>query len=263
MPEKNAEKAYKIAKKNWKIIDEAVTHSINEKLVANGKRRLRRSALSNIHIKDFFGSGVYGYVWPTSVPYNRWAVKVTTDPLEADNTLAVILDDELRTHPGIVYFGDIWRIHGQAAYVILKEEMPDAGEGLPERSIDLLFTLHDISDMHNRDLDIPHSKSFKKAARDLESMERAMQNNPLFKHLIEFRWLFREKYGIALLDLHNENVGFRRHNMQGQTIPKLPYKHNEGKSAKYLSIMELGISDLLDFEHEIPRLANPDWIETI
>ena len=258
------------AKQYWPVIDRAVTKSINRMHRDAGLPDLPMSALAGISERDHLGCGAYGCAYLANTPHGRWVVKVTSDVREAKNTAAVIEYDPLRHHPGIVYFADIWQLGTQRIYAILKEELavdstlvdyPEYGDlsTLDFDSKEFNSAVRLFKDNARKNKGAVHPSVLKEVddTEDILNEHRAhMLKNPLFSQLVDFHLLFQDTYGIALLDLHAGNVGFRHHDMSEEVID-LPYQHPEGKVADYFVALELGVSNIEDYQPDIPRIGNP------
>ena len=185
------------------------------------------------------GSGYYGLVMKTTE--KKLVVKVSSDRDEGFFNQLVLTDPYLRSSKGLPFIFDCFHIPEWSAYVILRENVRYGLETLPSssplaRSIPILDTFgertmrieQDLTDILNS-LQKPTSSIHKdefimvfKEAKGLVRSEiiKAYKKLPhtsksskyhasmgVLKHALD-------KYGIALWDLHEDNLGSHQYDMR-------------------------------------------------
>jgi hypothetical protein len=138
-----------IASRYWQRIDYALTQQLarlGEPAAAN-----LCTALEGIDSRHILGCGVWGCVWRLAST-ERWVVKITLDPYEGPIVAAIMHRPHLRTHPGVIYYGGVWRVPEKFvyhdgkiydAYVILREKALPFSRRQPGLSMLDMPTLND------------------------------------------------------------------------------------------------------------------------
>lgn len=189
-------------------------------------------------MRKVLGSGYYGVVLSTS--NKKLVVKVTSDADEGYFNMLVMEDDYLRYNPGLPFILDCFHIPEWGAYVILRENVKYGLEKLPNssplaRSIDVLDRYGEeamrieskIAKMlrHLEFGDSGISKSnFEYGFREAKGMMRieiikALKKLPntstssKYFYSMEVITHALDKYGIALWDLHELNLGKHQYDL--------------------------------------------------
>ena len=186
------------------------------------------------------GSGYYGIVMSTA--NEKLVVKVTSDHDEGYFNQIVISDEYLRTNPGLPYVFDCFHIPEWNAHVILRENVKYGIDRLPEsspltRSINVLDQFGEAAMRIEgkitkllkslQDLNVKQALSrsdfsyaFREAqgqtrteiSKALKKLPRVSENSKYFYAMDVIRYAL-DKYGIALWDLHEMNLGRHRYSM--------------------------------------------------
>jgi hypothetical protein len=188
--------------------------------------------------RKVLGSGYYGIVLETSC--KKLVVKVTSDADEGYFNMIVLEDDYLRYSPGLPFILDCFHIPEWGAYVILREDVKFGLEKLPEssplaRSINILdrygeeaMRIESKVSTALRALDFSGkgmTKSnfvygFKEAqglmrTEIIKAMKKLPNVSPNSKYFYAMEVIVHalDKYGIALWDLHELNLGKHKHDL--------------------------------------------------
>lgn len=186
----------------------------------------------------YLGSGYYGVVFKTS--NKKLVVKVTSDADEGYFNQIVLEDHFLRTNAGLPYIFDCFHIPEWGAYIILRENVNYGLDALPEsspliRSIDVLDEFGEramkieskvaglLRSMQSLSDNITKS-DFSYAYKEAQGMMRIeiIKAQKKLPHVAETSKYFYamdvihyalDKYGIALWDLHENNLGRHKYDM--------------------------------------------------
>lgn len=189
-------------------------------------------------MKNVLGSGYFGIVLSTAK--KKLVVKVTSDADEGYFNQLILNDNVLKTSAGLPYTFDCFHIPEWGAYVILRENVSFGISKLPEssplaRSIDVLDTYGEqamrIESKVSRllrslqDVDQNVSKSnfvyaFREAQglmrheiiKALKKLPQTTESSKYHESMTVIRHSL-DKYGIALWDLHNLNLGTHIYDM--------------------------------------------------
>ena len=211
----------KICNRRWSSIDKALL-----------KGSFSRSKI--------LGSGYFGIVLETE--NSKLVVKVTSDQDEGYFNQLVLTDAHLRTHPGLPYIFDCFYIPEWNAHVILRENVKCGLDRLPEssplvRAIPVLDKFGEtamkieskVTNMLKsmQALNVKQaltrgdfSYAFREAqgqtraeiVKALKKLPRVSEGSKYFNAMDVIRYSL-DKYGIALWDLHEMNLGRHRYNM--------------------------------------------------
>jgi hypothetical protein len=192
----------------------------------------------SLSFRDVLGSGYYGVVLQTA--NKKLVVKVTSDADEGYFNMLVLEDDYLRYNPGLPFILDCFHIPEWNAYVILRENVKFGLEKLPEssplaRSIAILDTYGEEamrieSKVANalRALDfrgdgITRSSfvyGFKEAkglmrTQIIKALKKLPSTSSRSKYFYAMEVITHalDKYGIALWDLHELNLGKHQYDL--------------------------------------------------
>ncbi len=186
------------------------------------------------------GSGYYGVVLSTDC--EKLVVKITSDQDEGYFNQIVLSDEYLQTNPGLPYVFDCFHIPEWNAHVILRENVKYGIDRLPSssplvRSIKVLDEFGEsamriegkitqlLRSLQNLNVKQALSRSdFSYAFREaqgqtrteitkaLKKLPRVSENSKYFYAMDVIRYTL-DKYGIALWDLHEMNLGRHRYSM--------------------------------------------------
>ena len=232
--------------------------------------------------KSAYGSGVWGYVFPTGNP--RWVLKVTADPTEGPITAAVMEHDNLRYDAGVCYFAAIWRlgvpvgVEGEyEAYIILREDMTpvlqkDKDWVTFSTQVDRLNAIQKSTGAYNEQMNAvedagsasamdKHIAALEKLAPRLDREYTQALHTKYLRAVVEFQIEFFETFGRPLADIHFGNIGWRVHNLDNLGVD---LGITEGVNSGIMGAYDLGNSEI-ESEAQIPRLPrrNPEDIPTI
>lgn len=192
----------------------------------------------SLSFKDVLGSGYYGVVLKTS--NKKLVVKVTSDADEGYFNMLVLEDDYLRYNPGLPFILDCFHIPEWNAYVILRENVKFGLEKLPEssplaRSIAILDTYGEeamrieskvanaLRSLDFRGEGVTRSNfvyGFKEAqglmrTQIIKALKKLPTASPSSKYFYTMEVITHalDKYGIALWDLHELNLGKHQYDL--------------------------------------------------
>lgn len=193
---------------------------------------------SRLSKKDILGSGYFGVVIKTSNP--KLVIKITTDNDEGYFNQIVLNDDTLRLNVGLPYVFDCFSVPEWDAFIILRENVRYGLTTLPKsaplsRAIpvldqfgsDTLSIESKVANIMNAlyEIDGRFSKSdFEYAFREAQGQIRTLIVKTLKKlpttsesskyfHAMQVIEHSLDKYGIALWDLHEGNLGTHQYDM--------------------------------------------------
>jgi hypothetical protein len=159
--------------------------------------------------------GGYGSLYLTTS--DDWFVKVTTDESEAFAVQQIMSDPELRDHPGVVRFGDIWELaqdEGEEfrVFVIVVERL-DALESDPfsqkiqDRLVDLSL---EAAEAYNEALAYGADQAVVDHwVKEIQGHLQAMRRNSKLRNIADFIEVFYPKV-FAPADVRWQNMGRRR-----------------------------------------------------
>jgi hypothetical protein len=217
------------AAKAWPAIDRAVTALIGD-TTQDDIAPNRASALDGIspdlYTDQLLGYGYWGAVFPTN--FERWVVKLTTDPIEGPVSQFVIDTPKLRDNAGVARFLYVWQ-HPRPVklgkegsfkvYVLVREAIePVALSEIPHATVravnDMLNEASNLMRMlrsHARD---PHAVSadtvdpwYVRWANEVALLSTHAE----FRNVARFIQLAYSEGGIILHDAHIQNTGWRAH----------------------------------------------------
>ncbi len=192
----------------------------------------------SLSFRDVLGSGYYGVVLKTS--NKKLVVKVTSDAEEGYFNMLVLEDAYLRYNPGLPYIIDCFHIPEWNAYVILRENVKFGLEKLPEssplaRSIAILDTYGEeamrieskvanaLRTLDFRGEGITKSNfvyGFKEAkgllrTQIIKTLKKLPSTSSSSKYFYAMEVISHalDKYGIALWDLHELNLGKHQYDL--------------------------------------------------
>jgi len=198
--------------------------------------------------RDILGSGYFGIVLKTS--HKKLVVKVTSDSDEGYFNQLILNDEFLRINKGLPLIFDCFHIPEWNAYVILRENVKYGLDKLPESS-PLARSIHVLDDFGERAMRVEQKvaklldslygindqrirSNFAYAYREAKGMIRseiikALKKLPQSKNSQKYGPAMSvvshslDKYGIALWDLHTENLGRHQFDMRefNKDAPKL------------------------------------------
>jgi len=203
--------------------------------------KFRKDLLSSSFSKSLvLGSGYFGVV--ISTENKKLVVKITSDHDEGYFNRLILSDDTLRYNPGLPYVLDCFFVPEWDAYVILRENISYGVSDLPESS-PLMRAIPILDRYGDRVLKIEsdttkllnaqtafHNFEFRK--RDFENALRDVQGEirveiiktlkllPVATETSKYFFVMEvirhslDKYGIALWDLHNLNLGKHKYDMK-------------------------------------------------
>lgn len=202
----------------------------------------------NFSMAKVLGSGYFGVVLRTN--HKKLVVKVTSDQDEGYFNQLILNDDYLRYSPGLPFVLDCFHVPEWDAYVILRENVKFGIDTLPQssplaRSVDTLDQFgekamrieSDVTKLLRAlqgDRGSQLSKSdFVYAYREaqglirteiLKSLKKLPTTSPNSKyfHAMDVISHSLDKYGIALWDLHNLNLGRHQYDMSEFVEDALP-----------------------------------------
>ena len=191
-----------------------------------------------LSFKDVLGSGYYGVVLKTRS--KKLVVKVTSDAEEGYFNMLVLEDDYLRYNPGLPFILDCFHIPEWNAYVILRENVKFGLEKLPSssplsRSIAALDeygekamrieskVTHALRGLDFKGDGITRSSfvyGFKEAkgllrTQIIKTLKKLPSTAPSSKYFYAMEVISHslDKYGIALWDLHELNLGKHQYDL--------------------------------------------------
>lgn len=198
---------------------------------------------------DLLGSGYYGIVLSTS--NEKLVIKITSDQDEGYFNQIVLSDDFLRTNPGLPYVFDCFHIPEWNAHVILRENVKYGIDRLPEssplvRSIKVLDEFGEaamriegritqlLKSLQNLNVKQALSRSdfsyaFREAqgqtrieiSKALKKLPKVSESSKYFYAMDVIRYTL-DKYGIALWDLHEMNLGRHRYSISSLAVEAPP-----------------------------------------
>jgi len=185
------------------------------------------------------GSGYFGIVMSTSD--ERLVFKITSDEDEGYLSELILKDPDLRCNKGLPYLFDVFRIPEWQAYVILRENVQYGLDILPDsspltRSIpildqygdrflkiesDVVKMLNALDDIHEeltpQDFDFALKESLGairiEIIKTLKRLPKTSTKSKYYYAMSVIRYIL-DRYGIALWDLHELNLGRHKYDMQ-------------------------------------------------
>lgn len=237
----------------WKRTDQTISAHL-KKLVPQAPRSLL-SGLTQQNAQ--LGQGRWGMVFKTKAP--GWVVKFTADATEGPVTALIMQYPKLRKHPGICYFGGIWRLpvetyYGDPIFVILREDITPIGDkppGLTTACFDevavALLDASNSAEKLNRNIDRNHAKAaMRNGSKWAEAVEELMEYSQT-EDIADFMFAFFEKLDGVLADVHLGNVGRRLRKNKLSGNPRHPQNW---------VILDPGVSSITR-QANVPYLPNP------
>lgn len=195
-----------LKKKHWKKIDRVVSGKLQDLGFEFD------SVLGMVDAEhDYYGCGHWGCAYPTMA--RGWVLKVTSDPIEGPIAWAIMQNEELRTHPGVVYILGVWRLKGSDMVAILREAVT------PVDPYDLELDDHFVEALSNVQLMASEVNSSLRTGTGLLGTPRwdaiqVFENDlndlgefPRAEGIASFMWDFWKVMGGALADVNLHNLG--------------------------------------------------------
>jgi hypothetical protein len=243
---------------------ESIRRTLNTGLADLGVAMPPQGAFTNESLERL-GQGRWGAVFSTNAP--GWVWKVSGDPDEGPVVANIVDDDELRDHPGICYYGGIWRFRPDERqgldrlFLILREELLPvdalrsrftAGE---ERADDLLDEIIEEAEWLNVGLDAEDTDDIEQAAWSWGTAVGELSSIRETRNVAEFMLEFLARAGGALADAHRSNCGVRRRNLAGAAIPAGVKRTHRANKRKW-TLLDPGVSRT-HHKPRIPLISNP------
>ena len=198
---------------------------------------------------ELLGRGRWGIVFDTGMA--GWLWKVTADPDEGPVVANIIANEQLRYHPGICFYGGVWRFRAaqrlglEQLYLILREELIPVDEVEAdftpgeERADDLLDEIIWCAENLNTALDSDDNDYLDQAAEAWGTKVGELHHIAETTNVADFMLLFLRLAGGALADVHRSNCGVREDDQSNWVImdpgvsrthfrPRIPLVRNPG-----------------------------------